>query len=469
MAQDQPKNRASSHSGDLGQDPSEPLSLADSDTGKPHAPQPPSPVPTPRPVIASPEGATTTGGFETLMGKLVISSGLATPEEVEQCNEVLKTRTDQIGARTLADLLVERSYVTDHQLSRLRDDFEAKKSGQRIPGYRIQRKLGSGAMATVFLAHQLSLDRPVAIKVLPKKFSDNVKFIERFYKEGRAAAKLNHPNIVGAYDVGHAGEHHYFVMEYVDGMTVYEEFASKKRLDEATTIRYIKQVALALQHAHDQGFIHRDIKPKNIMLSSNGTVKLADLGLARALTDLETAKAEAGRAYGTPYYISPEQIRGDLNLTPATDIYGLGATTFHMLTGQVPFQGKNPSAVMHRHLKDDLVPPDHLNPAISPGMAQIIEMMMEKQPGNRYQTAEDLLTDLELVGNGQPPHFARHALDLASAGKAESQVAPGPPTAPQINTSTGSSLSNLTIGFIIVTVALVLSLLVNAFLFLSSP
>ncbi len=440
MAQDQPKKRASSHAGDLGADPPEPLSLADSDAAHHHAPQPPSPVPTPPAAIPTSDAATT-GGFETLMGKLVVSSGLATPEEVEQCNDLLKAGTDQEGARTLADLLVERHYVTDHQLNRLRDDFEAKKSGQRIPGYRIQRKLGSGAMATVFLAHQLSLDRPVAIKVLPKKFSDNVKFIERFYKEGRAAAKLNHPNIVGAYDVGHAGEHHYFVMEYVDGETVYDEIVAKKRMDEKTAIDYIKQVARALQHAHDQGFIHRDIKPKNIMLSSSGAVKLADLGLARALTDMETAKAEAGRAYGTPYYISPEQIRGDMNLSPATDIYGLGATTFHMLTGQVPFHGKNPSAVMHRHLKDDLVPPDHLNPAISPGMAQIVEMMMEKQPGNRYQSADDLLTDLELVGNGQPPHFARHALDLATAGAAEAKVAPSPPTKPQIVKTQGTSLS----------------------------
>jgi serine/threonine-protein kinase len=269
-------------------------------------------------------------------------------------------------------------------------------------------------MATVFLANQLSLDRKVAIKVLPKKFSDNKDFIERFYREGRAAAQLNHPNIVQAYDVGRAGEHHYFVMEFVDGPTVHDRVVNDKIISEAEAIDIVRQVALALQHAHDRGFIHRDIKPKNVMITQSGRVKLADLGLARALSDKDAAIAEAGRAYGTPYYISPEQIRGEVKIGPPADIYGLGATFYHMVTGRVPYGGKNPSEVMRRHLKSPLEPPDHINTKLSAGCAQVIEMMLDKNASERYQNAADLLEDLELIAAGKPPHFAHKALDISN-------------------------------------------------------
>jgi len=280
----------------------------------------------------------------------------------------------------------------------------------------------------VFLARQLSLDRLVAIKVLPKKFSSNGKFIERFYKEGRAAARLNDPNVVGAYDVGQAGEHHYFVMEYVDGDTVYDRIVQKKRFSEAEAIEVVRQVASALKHAHERGFIHRDIKPKNIMISRSGTVKLADLGLARALSDKEAAEAESGRAYGTPYYISPEQIRGQVDIGPQADIYGLGATLYHMVTGRVPFEGKNPSEVMHRHLKSELVPPDHINSKLSAGLAQVVEMMMAKDPRERYQSTADLIVDLDLLRKGQPPYFAQSKLGVSSVAHVlnELKTAPAP-------------------------------------------
>jgi serine/threonine protein kinase len=360
----------------------------------------------------------TSGGFDTLLGKLVVNAGFCTPEEVEACNSMLAETESDDSPRTLSDILLDNEFVTNHQLSRLRGEFEAKKSSQRIPGYKIKRKLGSGAMATVFLAKQESLDRLVAVKVLPKKFSDNEKFVERFYKEGRAAAQLNHPNIVSAVDVGKAGEHYYFVMEYVEGPTVYDSVKEHKRFDEARAIDIVTQVARALEHAHKRGFIHRDIKPKNIMLAPNGRVKLADLGLARAMSDEEAARAEMGRAYGTPYYISPEQIRGELKIGPTADIYGLGATFYHMVTGRVPFEGKNPSAVMHKHLKAELVPPDHLNPKLSAGCAQVIEKMMAKHASDRYQNTTDLLHDLELIAKGESPHFARSQLDHARISSA---------------------------------------------------
>ena len=373
-----------------------------------------------------------TFGFDTVLGKLVVDTGLVTAEELNECNGLLQDSDSGETGRTLADILVNHNFVTRRQLDRLQTDFDTRKSTQRIQGYRIIRKLGSGAMATVFLAQQESLDRPVAIKVLPKKFSDNKDFLERFYKEGRAAAKLNDANIVQAYDVGQSGEYHYIVMEYVEGTTVYDLIVEKKRMSEQEALPIIRQVAKALQHAHQRGFIHRDIKPKNIMITKNGIVKLADLGLARALNDHQAAEDEAGRAYGTPYYISPEQIRGKKQITPASDLYGLGATLYHMVTGKVPFAGKNPSDVMHRHLKQELVPPDHLNPSLSAGFSQVIEMMMAKDVPMRYQTADDLLEDLNTIEQGGSPQFAQPTLDFALLAEVASATPASDPV-PQSN------------------------------------
>lgn len=400
--------------------------------------------------------------FDTMLGKLVVERGLISAEEMELCRGLMHESRVTDSPRTLSDLLVDNEFLTQRQLSRLRTDFEADRSSQKIPGYRILKKLGSGAMATVFLAKQLSLDRLVAIKVLPKKFSANSKFIERFYKEGRAAAKLNDPNVVAAYDVGQAGEHHYFVMEYVDGDTVYDRIVAKKRVSEHEAIDVIRQVASALKHAHQRGFIHRDIKPKNVMLSKAGVVKLADLGLARALSDKEAAEAESGRAYGTPYYISPEQIRGQVDIGPQADIYGLGATFYHMVTGRVPFDGKNPSDVMHRHLKAELTPPDHINPKVSAGCASVIEMMLAKDARDRYQSAEDLIHDLDLVRKGQAPHFAKAHVDFTSVAK-ELNTAPATATAdiPRLHNPRGErTLVMVMAGALIVSVLANMGLLV---------
>jgi tRNA A-37 threonylcarbamoyl transferase component Bud32 len=359
---------------------------------------------------AASQAGSTTGGFDTVLGKIVIASGLVTEDELEQCRVQV---SEEEGDRTLSDLLIDHNLLTDRQMSRLRKEFDARKSGQKIQGYRIKKKLGAGAMATVFLAEQLSLHRLVAIKVLPTKFSRDQNFIDRFYKEGRAAARLNHPNIVQAYDVGHSGEHHYFVMEYVEGDTVYERIQQQRRIPEREAINILIQSAKALHHAHQAGFVHRDIKPKNLMLTPSGQVKVADLGLARNLADIEAAEQEKGRAYGTPFYISPEQIRGELDIGPPADIYGLGATAYHMVTGHVPFSGKNPSDVMRQHLKTELKPPDQLNPALSAEFCQVIEMMLAKNRADRYRTAADLLEDLQRVADGREPVIAKPKLDLA--------------------------------------------------------
>ncbi len=406
--------------------------------------------------------------IDTLIGRLVIDQGLATPEEVKLCLTLTRTDDKEADAlsNSLAQVLVDKEYVTKRQIARLREAIEAERSGSSISGYKILGKLGAGAMATVYKAKQISLDRIVAIKKLPKKFSSNPQFIERFFAEGRAAAQLNHPNIVQAFDVGNEGDLYYFVMEYVEGRSVHDDIVTHKRYKESEAVEIAIQVAEALEHAHDRGLIHRDVKPKNIMITKEGVVKLADMGLARAMSDVEAAEAEAGRAFGTPYYISPEQIRGEKDIGPPADIYSLGVTLYHMVTGSVPFEGKNPSSVMHKHLKNELIPPDHVNPKLSAGVSEIIEMMMAKRVTDRYQNCADLLIDLRALKRGESPPLAHkdvfHTDDLVEIAAQAQQVAPAEIPENMAPTGRPSVVDHLIWPpFIVVVALLVISLVLN--------
>jgi serine/threonine-protein kinase len=363
---------------------------------------------------------------DTELGRLVVEQHLATPDEVEQCLSVHNAKDDP--GQTLADVMVDKGFVTRSQINRVKAAIEESRRGRQIPGYQILGKLGSGAMATTFRARQISLDREVAIKVLPRRLSENADYVERFYREGRAAAKLNHPNIAQAFDVGEAGGYHYFVMEYIEGHMLYDEISDGKIFSEAEALRIVLQVARALEHAHSQGLIHRDVKPKNIMITPEGNAKLVDMGLARNISDSGLAQAEAGKAYGTPYYISPEQIRGEVDIDFRADIYSLGATLYHMVTGRVPFDAATPTAVMHKHLKDPLIPPDHINTALSAGLGEVVEVMMNKDRNRRYSSTGDLLVDLEAIAEGEPPLIARRQVGenvltgLAEGGQAVDDV-----------------------------------------------
>jgi len=349
--------------------------------------------------------------IETELARLVVEQNLATQEEVDECLALLNSSEGAKKDESLAEILVEQGCVTDKQIDRAMAKIQEAQAGTQIPGYKLGAKIGSGAMAAVFKAKQLSLDRTVAIKVLPRRLSENAEFVERFYREGQAAAKLNHANIVQAIDVGEAGGYHYFVMEYVRGHTLYDELISEEALTEQRALEIIIQIARALEHAHKQGLIHRDVKPKNIMITRDGVAKLADMGLARTAADEEVAQAEAGRAFGTPYYISPEQIRGEVDIDFRADIYSLGATLYHAITGHVPFDAPTPAAVMHKHLKEPLIPPDHINTALSTGIGEIVEVMMAKDRDHRYSSTGDVLMDLEAVAAGQPPLMARERID----------------------------------------------------------
>ncbi|MFC1766349.1 serine/threonine protein kinase [Planctomycetota bacterium] len=351
--------------------------------------------------------------YDTVFGRMAVDQGLCTKEELVRSLKDLKERLKD-NPIVLRDLLIAKGYITKNQAIRLHTNIKENKSAaHHIPGYKILGKVGAGAMAVVYKAKQLSLDRTVAIKLLPKRFSENPEYVRRFYQEGKAAGKLHHNNIVQAIDVGEAGGYHYFVMEFVEGPTISDYISNGNVYDEQQALDIVIQVAKALEHAHGVGLVHRDVKPKNIMITEDGNVKLADMGLARETTDIETAQSEEGKAYGTPYYIAPEQIRGKIDIDGRADIYGLGATFYHMVTGRVPFMAEDSAEIMKKHLRERLIPPDHINTTLSAGISEVIEIMMAKKKEDRYKDAKELLMDLEALKKGQPPMQAHQRFDVS--------------------------------------------------------
>ena len=333
------------------------------------------------------------------LAALALERGLATDDEVESCEALCGTG----GAGALGRILVAERVVTPRQLERLVAELEAEDARQRLPGYRIHKIIGKGGGGTVLKATQESLGRPVAIKVLPKRLSSHEASVEALYAEGRAAASLDHPGIVRAIDVGRAGECHYFVMEFVEGRTVKDLLTERGPLDEEEALGVAIAVAEALEHAHARGLLHRDIKPSNIIIGPDGAPRLADFGLALAIEqDAEASLAEAGDGadpdelpIGTPLYMSPEQTLGaSAPVGPASDVYSLGATLYHMLTGEPPFRDTSRERVMRRHREEAPVPVVERNPEVEHGLSEVVDSMLAKDPARRYPSCEALLAEL---------------------------------------------------------------------------
>jgi serine/threonine-protein kinase len=347
---------------------------------------------------------------EAELVRSVLDRSLATKAEIDQCKALQERLARKDEHKPLLHILVESQVITPNQAKRLLQDAGETGKMREPPGYQIISPIGQGSMGMVYRAKQLSMDRLVALKILLRQLAMNKDFIERFHREARIAAKLSHNNIVQAIDSGEFSGHHYFVMEYVDGTNIKQELDKGKVFDEKEALRIILQVAEAMDHAHQKGLIHRDIKPENIMMMKDGTAKLADLGLARLTADDAWAQSEKGIAIGTPYYISPEQIRGAVDVDIRADIYSLGATLYHMVTGRVPFPGKTPGEVMQRHLRAKLTPPDHVNTTLSGGLGQVVETMMAKDRNVRYTMPQDLIIDLKNLVQGKPPMLAGQSL-----------------------------------------------------------
>jgi serine/threonine-protein kinase len=360
---------------------------------------------TPTKTVAPP-----TNADEERLAHALISRGLVTRDEVQGCQP---SAGDDLGAEALLVRLVNARFLTITQARRAKEELGVL-LGQQIPGYQLMEKLGQGSMGTVYKARQLSMNRLVAIKVLHPRLAANPEFLKRLTREAHLAAKLSHNNIIQAIDVGSAGTLHYFVMEYVEGTTIKQELEAGNVYQEREAVEIVLQIAQALQHAYRRGLIHRDIKPANIILTADRVPKLADLGMARETDDQALARAEKGMTIGTPFYMAPEQIHGREDVDCRADIYSLGATFYHMVTGQPPFPGTKVDDVLKAHLESELTPPDHLNTKLSAGLGEVVEFMMAKSRRKRYQTPGDLILDLECLLNGEPPKLARQRIEAAT-------------------------------------------------------
>jgi serine/threonine protein kinase len=291
-----------------------------------------------------------------------------------------------------------------------------------INDFLIKKVLGKGGMGMVYLAHQLSLDRPVALKILMQEFSQDNDFIVDFVKEARAAARLNHLNIVQSYAVGEEEGIYFFAMEYVEGKTLKQIMKEGGAIEIDRAVGIIQQIAEALDFAwKNQQLVHRDIKPDNIMLTNKGVAKLADLGLARKAAELMDNEDDV--VMGTPQYISPEQLLGK-PMDVRGDIYSLGATFFHAVTGRFPFEGASAGEIARKHLQAKLELPHKVNSSVPKPVSWIINKMMSKNPDDRYGDAAALAADLGRILRGELPDGAPAALGGSDGGKAGSKASP---------------------------------------------
>lgn len=271
-----------------------------------------------------------------------------------------------------------------------------KRELTQLGRYTIKRKLGAGGMGTVFLAEDTQLKRTVALKVLPKERSQNPTLVKRFKAEAQSAARLKHDNIVAVYDAGQADGFLYIALEYIDGIDVHDLASKRGRVPVKRSIDIIKQVARALQHAHEQGIVHRDIKPANLMIQRDGTVKLADMGLARSVDEtMESGITRAGTTVGTVDYMSPEQARSSKAADTRSDIYSLGCTWYHMLVGGPPFPADSLTNKLNAHATQPPPDPRTTNEGVPETIVAVIHRMMAKKAEDRYQTPAELLEDLE--------------------------------------------------------------------------
>lgn len=279
-------------------------------------------------------------------------------------------------------------------------EFDAPKDcytpGLIINDFQIEKEIARGGMGIVFQARQLSLDRVVALKILMNKFTEDTEFIKQFIQEARAAAKLNHPNVVQAYMVGEEDGVLFFAMEYIDGLTMKQVLAEEKKIDSLRASKIIYDISEALDFAWNEfKIVHQDIKPDNIMLTSKGKAKLADLGLAKA-GEISVLSEDENEVLGTPQYISPEQLLGE-KTDVRSDLYSLGATFYHMVVGEFPFVGADANEIARKHVSEKLVPPKEKNSDIPDKVNDIIVKLMEKDINKRYQSASELSKDLRSV------------------------------------------------------------------------
>jgi serine/threonine protein kinase len=353
---------------------------------------------------------------------------MVTPEQVEAAEQEQRRGFASGITVPMGELLVRQGAITPVQREGVEKRLAAKQAGglHRLGPYHIVRKLGEGGMGAVYLAEDTAANRrQVALKVLPKRNATDAEFVSRFKREARSAIGLAHPNIVSAYAVGEDFGVHWYAMEFCQGESLDARLKRSGRLPWKEAVRVIGQIAAGLAHAHAQGIIHRDIKPANIVLGPDGVAKVLDFGLAKQLGGGQSLMTQTGVVMGTPHYIAPEQARGDKGLDGRADLYALGATFYHLLTGRTPFSGSNPAAVIMQHFDAELPDPRELAPDLPEGVVEVVRRLMAKRPQDRYRDGEALFADLDLLANGLPPAGAAMDPSLSSVARRRA-VASGP-------------------------------------------
>src|SRR5512136_2944521 len=272
--------------------------------------------------------------------------------------------------------------------------------GQMIGPYRIIEQIGLGGMATVYKAYQASMDRYVAVKVLPRQFAEDPSFVGRFEQEARTIAKLEHPHILPVHDYGEQEGVTYLVMRFVGGGTLKDLITGRGPLSSDEMLRIMEQVGGALGYAHSQGVIHRDINPSNVLIDSRGDCFLTDFGIARLVAGA-TEFTATGRVVGTPAYMAPEQGMGE-KADARSDIYALGVILYEMATGRVPYEAETPLAVLMKHAGAPLLPPRQIRSDLPESMERVILKALSKAPDDRFQRIEDLLAALRQTGKPSP-------------------------------------------------------------------
>ncbi len=357
-----------------------------------------------------------------LIGEIAVKLGLITRSQLEECLALQRMRKEEDQFDRLGSIFLEKGYLDidklDIVLSHQQRVSEAK---DRIGRYEIIAEIGRGAMGVVYRAKQIDLDREVALKVIRKGISQDRDYRKRFMREARIAASLNHPNIIRAIDAGETQQHFYFAMELFDSPNLLKILKrGKEPLGENLVLKVAIQMSRALTHAEEVKLVHRDIKPENILFDENsGMAKLTDMGLAKSTENEKANLTQAGSTLGTPYYISPESIEAEKMVDIRSDIYSLGATMYHLLTGVVPFEAETVFKILKKHVGEQPVPLRSRNPVISQEMNRIVLKTMEKDPDRRHQSPMDLEEDLvRLEKLGPEKAFA--------AAKAE-EASPRPP------------------------------------------
>ncbi len=268
-----------------------------------------------------------------------------------------------------------------------------KKTNQ-FGSYKILELLGTGGMGKTYKALQINMDRLVALKVLKSEMAKDEAFIKDFQNEAKAIASMNHPNIVHAYEAGAFGGRHYLCMEFVDGESLRSKIFREKKISIIDSIQIVLKVLQALQHAHEKKLVHRDVTPGNILISSTGEIKLTDYGLARKIESITSDPKVSSTVRGSPYFISPEQIKNLPGVDIRADIYGLGCTFYYMITGEFPFKGKSLVEVAQAHLKQPIPNIQEKLPEVNDSLRKVLEKMMAKEREQRYSKPQEVIVDL---------------------------------------------------------------------------